>query len=90
MLHRMQDRGERIELLLKMNAQMLPDAPSRNVMAEIIGSEFPNEVIVLGGHIDSWDVGDGSSDDGAGCMAAMPSPMAAVRPSSTAVPPSRV
>ena len=61
LLHRMQDRGERIELLLKMNAQMLPDAPSRNVMAEITGSEFPNEVVVLGGHIDSWDVGQGDA-----------------------------
>ena len=70
MLHRMQDRGERIELLLKMNAQMLPDAPSRNVMAEIIGSECPNEVIVLGGHIDSWDVGQGAMDDAGGVVAA--------------------
>ena len=70
MLHRMQDRGERVELLLKMNAHMLPDAPSRNVMAEIVGSEFPNEVIVLGGHIDSWDVGQGAMDDAGGVVAA--------------------
>lgn len=70
MLHRMQDRGERVELLLKMNAQMLPDAPSRNVMAEITGWEFPNEIIVLGGHIDSWDVGQGAMDDAGGVVAA--------------------
>ena len=70
LLHRLYDRGERIELLLKMNAQMLPDAPSRNVMAEITGSEFPNEVVVLGGHIDSWDVGQGAMDDGGGVVAA--------------------
>jgi len=70
MLHRMQDRGERIEVLLKMEAEMLPDAPSRNVMAEITGSEFPNEVIVLGGHIDSWDVGQGAMDDAGGVVAA--------------------
>ena len=70
MLHRMQDRGERIELLLEMNAQTLPDAPSRNVMAEIVGSEFPNEVVVLGGHIDSWDVGQGAMDDAGGVVAA--------------------
>ena len=70
MLHRMQDRGQRIELLLKMEAQTLPDAPSRNVMAEIVGSEFPNEVVVLGGHIDSWDVGQGAMDDGGGVVAA--------------------
>jgi carboxypeptidase Q len=70
LLHRMQDRGERIELLLKMNAQTLPDAPSRNVMAEVTGSEFPNEVVVLGGHIDSWDVGQGAMDDAGGVVAA--------------------
>ena len=45
------------------------DAPSQNVMGEIIGSEYPNEVIVLGGHIDSWDVGQGAHDDGGGCVA---------------------
>ena len=70
MLHRMQDRGERIELLLRMEAHTLPDAPSRNVMAEITGSEFPNEIVVLGGHIDSWDVGQGAMDDGGGVVAA--------------------
>jgi carboxypeptidase Q len=70
LLHRMVDRGQRVELLLQMNAQMLPDAPSRNVMAEITGSEFPNEVVVLGGHIDSWDVGQGAMDDAGGVVAA--------------------
>ena len=70
LLHRMQDRGERIEVLLKMEAQTLPDAPSRNVMAEIVGWEHPEEVVVLGGHIDSWDVGQGAMDDAGGCVAA--------------------
>jgi carboxypeptidase Q len=70
MLHRMQDRGQRIEVVLKMDAEQQPDAPSRNVMAEITGSEFPNEVVVLGGHIDSWDVGQGAMDDGGGVVAA--------------------
>lgn len=70
MLHRMQDRGERIEVLLQMEAQMLPDAPSRNVMGEIVGSEFPDEVVVLGGHTDSWDVGQGAMDDAGGVVAA--------------------
>ena len=70
MLHRMQDRGERIEVLLKMEAQTLPDAPSQNVMGEITGSEFPDEVVVLGGHTDSWDVGQGAMDDGGGVVAA--------------------
>ena len=60
MLHRMSDRGDKIVVTLKMEAKTLPDAPSRNVVAEIIGSEKPDEVVVLGGHIDSWDVGQGA------------------------------
>jgi carboxypeptidase Q len=68
MLHRMQDRGERARVKLTMSAKMLPDAPSRNVMAEIVGSERPDEVVVLGGHIDSWDVGRGAMDDGGGVV----------------------
>lgn len=70
MLHRMQERGERIEVLLKMEAQFLPDAPSRNVMGELRGSELPDEIVVLGGHTDSWDVGQGAMDDGGGVVAA--------------------
>lgn len=70
MLHRMQDRGDKVTLRLKMEAKTLPDADSRNVMAEIVGSEHPEEVIVLGGHIDSWDVGQGAMDDGGGVVAA--------------------
>jgi len=69
LLHRMQNRGEKIVLTLKMGAEMLPDAPSRNAVAEIRGSEKPDEVVVLGGHIDSWDVGEGAMDDG-GCSVA--------------------
>jgi carboxypeptidase Q len=52
-----------------MSAKTLPDAPSRNVVAELRGSEKPDEVVVLGGHIDSWDVGQGAMDDG-GCSVA--------------------
>jgi carboxypeptidase Q len=70
MMQRMQDRGERISVHLAMNAKTLPPAPSRNVVAEIRGSEHPEEVIVMGGHIDSWDVGEGAMDDGGGCVAA--------------------
>jgi carboxypeptidase Q len=70
MLHRMQDRGQHPVVHLTMGAQTLPDAPSRNVMAEIRGSERPNEVVVLGGHIDSWDVGQGAMDDGGGVVVA--------------------
>jgi carboxypeptidase Q len=70
MLQRMQERGERIEVLLKMEAQTLPDAMSRNVIAEIVGRERPDEVVVMGGHSDSWDVGTGAMDDGGGIVAA--------------------
>jgi len=70
MLHRMQDRGEKIRLTLRMEAQTLPDAPSRNVVAELRGSERPDEIVVMGGHIDSWDVGSGAMDDGGGVVIA--------------------
>ena len=70
MLHRMQERGERVVVKLQMEAHMLPDADSRNVMAEITGSERPEQVVVMGGHIDSWDVGQGAMDDGGGVVAA--------------------
>jgi carboxypeptidase Q len=70
MLHRLQDRGEKVVLALRMAARTLPDAPSRNVVAEVVGSQRPDEVVVLGGHIDSWDVGQGAMDDGGGSVAA--------------------
>lgn len=70
MMQRMQDRGQRIVVRLKMSAQKLPDVPSRNVVAEITGREKPEEIVIVSGHIDSWDVGQGAMDDGGGAMAA--------------------
>ncbi|MDX1547482.1 MAG: M28 family metallopeptidase [Rhodothermales bacterium] len=70
MMQRMQDRGQPVRLRLMMEAQTLPDARSRNVVAELVGRERPEEVVVLGGHIDSWDVGQGAMDDAGGCVAA--------------------
>ena len=70
-LRRMQQRGERIQMKLEMGAKTLPDAPSANVVAEIRGTEKPEEVIILSGHLDSWDVGQGAQDDGAGSVIAM-------------------
>jgi len=70
MLAHMQERGEKLVVTLKMEAKTLPDQISRNVIAEIVGSEKPEEVVVFGGHIDSWDVGTGAMDDGGGCVAA--------------------
>lgn len=62
--------GQEVRVELSMEAQMLPDAPSFNVVAEIVGREKPEEVVVMGGHFDSWDVGQGAHDDGAACIAA--------------------
>jgi carboxypeptidase Q len=70
LLHRFQDRGDSVVVRLSMEARTLPDAPSRNVVAELRGSERPDEVVVVGGHIDSWDVGQGAMDDGGGAVAA--------------------
>lgn len=70
MLHRMQDRGDSVVVTLRMQAHQLPDAQSRNVVAEVVGRQEPEEVVVLGGHIDSWDVGQGAMDDGGGSVAA--------------------
>jgi carboxypeptidase Q len=70
LLQRMNDRGERPTLRLKMEAKFLPDAESANVVAEIRGSEKPDEVVLVSGHFDSWDVGQGAHDDAGGCIIA--------------------
>jgi carboxypeptidase Q len=66
-LERMASRG-RVRLRLRMEAKQLEDAESRNVVAEMRGREKPEETVVVGGHIDSWDVGTGAIDDGGGCV----------------------
>lgn len=68
-LQRMTDRGTTVRLRLKMDARLLPDADSYNVVGELRGRELPQEVVVVGAHFDSWDVGTGSTDDGGGCVA---------------------
>ena len=70
MLSRMAARGEPLRVRLKMEARTLADGTSRNVVAEIPGSEKPEEIVIVSGHIDSWDVGQGAMDDGGGCLAA--------------------
>jgi carboxypeptidase Q len=67
-LQRMQARGTKVRARLKMEAKFLPDADSANVIAELRGRERPDEVVVVSGHFDSWDVGTGSTDDGGGCV----------------------
>jgi carboxypeptidase Q len=56
------------QLYLKTNCKMLGLRPAPNVIGEIRGSVFPDEIILVGGHLDSWDIGQGAHDDGAGCM----------------------
>jgi carboxypeptidase Q len=70
MFHRMQDRGQKVVLTLQMEAQTLPDAPSRNVMGELTGRDKTGEIVAMGGHIDSWDVGLGAMDDAGGIVVA--------------------
>lgn len=71
MLARLSAEGKPVTVHLAMQAHMEPDAKSGNVMGEIVGSEHPEEVVVVGGHIDSWDVGQGAQDDGSGIMATL-------------------
>src|SRR5260221_4796519 len=68
LLQRMADRGSRIVVRLKMDAHFEADATSANVIGEIRGREKPDEVVVVSGHLDSWDVGAGATDDGGGCV----------------------
>jgi len=59
--------GETVRIELDLGCKTLPDVPSANVLAEIRGREKPDEVVLIGAHLDSWDVGTGATDDGAGC-----------------------
>jgi Zn-dependent M28 family amino/carboxypeptidase len=71
MLRRMWERGERITVHLEMTCEQLPDAPSANVVGEVVGREKPEEIVLVSGHLDSWDAGQGAQDDGVGCVLAM-------------------
>jgi Zn-dependent M28 family amino/carboxypeptidase len=69
MIERLVKSGTPVQVRLNMEAHQDPDVDSHNVMGEIRGREKPEEVVVLGGHIDSWDIGQGANDDGSGIMA---------------------
>lgn len=60
-----------IKFYFKQNCKQLDDVESYNVIGEIRGTTHPNEIMIVGGHLDSWDLGDGSHDDGAGCVQSM-------------------
>lgn len=61
----------RLQLEVRMGCETRPDTLSHNVVGELRGSEFPDEIILVGGHLDSWDLGEGAHDDGAGCVQAI-------------------
>lgn len=65
-LSKMIAKGKNVKLFLYSGCETLPDVPSYSVVGELRGSSIPNEVIVVGGHLDSWDTGEGAHDDGAG------------------------
>jgi carboxypeptidase Q len=60
-----------LQFYFETHCETLPDAPSFNVIGEIKGSQYPNEIIVVGGHLDSWDLAQGAHDDGTGCVQSM-------------------
>src|SRR5678816_3329113 len=65
---RLTARGRKVRIHLSLEGRSEGDAESANVVGEIRGREKPEEIVVLGGHLDSWDVGSGASDDGVGCV----------------------
>jgi carboxypeptidase Q len=67
-VQRLIDRGQPVVVRLKMDAHFEPDVESANVIGEIRGRERPDEIVVVSGHLDSWDVGTGATDDGGGCI----------------------
>jgi carboxypeptidase Q len=71
LIHRLVDSGKEVKVTLKLGAKSLPDVESANVIAELKGSTNPDEVVVIGAHLDSWDVGQGAQDDGSGVASVM-------------------
>ncbi|XP_053103881.1 carboxypeptidase Q isoform X2 [Hemicordylus capensis] len=68
LMARISSRGTKIVVTLKMGAKTYPDADSFNTVAEIVGSKYPEQVVLVSGHLDSWDVGQGAMDDGGGAF----------------------
>ncbi len=71
LLSSMLSLNKEVKFYFRQNSKNFPDQLSHNVIAEVRGSKSPDEIIVIGGHLDSWDVGDGSHDDGAGIVQSM-------------------
>jgi Iap family predicted aminopeptidase len=71
LIRRLLAKGERVRMHLVLTPRALPDVLSYNVVAEIKGSERPEEIVLIGGHLDSWDLGTGAIDDGSGVAMVM-------------------
>jgi hypothetical protein len=71
LVHRLIARGDRVRMHVTLTPKTLPDVESANVIAEIRGSEHPEEIVLVGGHLDSWDLGTGAIDDGSGVAMVM-------------------
>jgi carboxypeptidase Q len=71
LVHRLLAKGERVRMHLVLTPRTLPDVMSANVIAEIRGSERPDEIVLIGGHLDSWDLATGAIDDGSGVVMVM-------------------
>src|SRR6185503_2003095 len=71
LVHRLLAKGERVRMHLVLTPKALPEVASANVIAEIRGSERPDEVVLIGAHLDSWDLGTGAIDDGSGVAMVM-------------------
>jgi Zn-dependent M28 family amino/carboxypeptidase len=71
LVHRLLAKGEKVRMHLTLTPKTLPDVQSANVVAEIRGTEKPEEIVLIGGHLDSWDLGQGAIDDGSGVVMVM-------------------
>jgi hypothetical protein len=73
LIHRLLASGDTVRVHVELGCRTLDDVPSANVIAELRGRERPDEIVLIGAHLDSWDVGQGAHDDGAGCAIVMES-----------------
>jgi carboxypeptidase Q len=71
LLGRLTASGQPVSVTVRTSGRWLPDVESANVIGELVGHEKPDEVVVIGAHLDSWDIGQGAHDDGTGCAMMM-------------------
>lgn len=71
LLHRLLESGDRVRVRLELGCRNHPDVESANVVADLVGRERPEEIVLIGAHLDSWDLGTGATDDGAGVVIVM-------------------